>query len=39
MLRGEANTVNGLAIRSADIKSGNERLELSATRKPGKNSP
>ncbi|MBP3690625.1 MAG: autotransporter outer membrane beta-barrel domain-containing protein [Schwartzia sp.] len=37
---GEATgTVDGLAIRSADIKGGIARLELGATMKPDKNSP
>ena len=37
---GEATgTVDGLAIRSADIKGGSARLELGATMKPDKNSP
>ena len=37
---GEATgTVNGLPIRSADIKGGSARLELGATMKPDKNSP
>ncbi len=37
---GEATgTVDGLAIRSADIKGGSARFELGATMKPDKNSP
>jgi hypothetical protein len=37
---GEATgTVDGLAIRSADIKGGSARLELGATMKPDKNTP
>ena len=37
---GEATgTVDGLAIRSAEIKGGSARLELGATMKPDKNSP